>query len=204
MDSVLCGGRFRLPTLQILTLQIFRIISAGMSIVGTVWLLATEEGGFGLNFDILETNLINLAILVSLLIYFGRNFLGNILSERRMAIANSIQEAESRQRSALAALAEQKEKLAKAQATASQIKVDAEAAAQAAREEILAQADQDVQRLREEAVRDLNSQRDRVVMELRQQVSALAMAQVESQLRTQMDEAQQQRLIGQSIAMLGG
>ncbi|NJK69970.1 MAG: F0F1 ATP synthase subunit B, partial [Microcoleus sp. SU_5_3] len=42
--------------------------------MGTVLLLATEasrEGGFGLNFDILETNLINLSIVIGLLFYFG-------------------------------------------------------------------------------------------------------------------------------------
>ncbi|MEM1254426.1 MAG: F0F1 ATP synthase subunit B, partial [Cyanobacteria bacterium P01_H01_bin.21] len=37
----------------------------------TVWLLASEEGGFGLNFDILETNLINLVIIIGVLVYFG-------------------------------------------------------------------------------------------------------------------------------------
>lgn len=45
-----------------------------MGIMGTLILLATEavaghaeEGGFGLNLDILETNIINLAILVGVL-----------------------------------------------------------------------------------------------------------------------------------------
>jgi len=33
---------------------------------------AAEKGGFGINFDIFEANLINLAILIGVLIYFGR------------------------------------------------------------------------------------------------------------------------------------
>jgi len=56
--------------------------------MGTVLLLATEasgEGGFGLNFDILETNLINLVIIIAVLFYFGRGFVGKILTERRSA-----------------------------------------------------------------------------------------------------------------------
>ena len=54
--------------------------------MGTVLLLATEasgEGGFGLNFDILETNLINLVIIIAVLFYFGVRIVGKILTERR-------------------------------------------------------------------------------------------------------------------------
>jgi F-type H+-transporting ATPase subunit b len=57
--------------------------------MGTVLLLATEasrEGGFGFNFDILETNLINLVIIIAVLFYFGRGFVGKILTERRSGI----------------------------------------------------------------------------------------------------------------------
>ncbi len=56
-----------------------------MGIMGTFLLLAAEanavhselaegaaEGGFGLNLDLFETNLVNLAILVGILFYFGR------------------------------------------------------------------------------------------------------------------------------------
>jgi F-type H+-transporting ATPase subunit b len=70
--------------------------------MGTVLLLATEasgEGGFGLNFDILETNLINLVIIIAVLFYFGRGFVGKILTERRSAIQEAIQEAENGQES---------------------------------------------------------------------------------------------------------
>jgi F-type H+-transporting ATPase subunit b len=46
------------------------------------WFLA-EEGGFGLNVDILETNLINLVIILGVLFYFGSKFLGKTLSTRK-------------------------------------------------------------------------------------------------------------------------
>ncbi|MEO0455153.1 MAG: F0F1 ATP synthase subunit B [Cyanobacteria bacterium P01_A01_bin.114] len=172
--------------------------------VDTFPLLATEEGGFGLNFNILETNLINLSILISLIVYFGRNFLGKILGERRAAIQSAIQDAERRQQEAMAALSEQEEKLAQAQEMAAKIKADAEAAAKSSRDEILAQANRDVQRMRDEAARDVGSQRDRIALELRQRIAALAVDKVESTLQSRMDESLQQRLIDQSIGMLGG
>ena len=175
-----------------------------MSIFGNFWLLATEEGGFGLNFNIFETNLINLSILIGVLIYFGRNLLGNILSERRSKIEAAILDAEKRQQEAKAALAEQETNLAQAKTTASQIKVDAESNAKAACERILAQAAKDVQKIKDEAARDLSSQRERAILELRQKVVSLAMGRAESQLRGNLDDSAQQRLIDQSIALLGG
>ncbi len=172
--------------------------------VENFWLLATEESGFGLNFNILETNLVNLSILIALIVYFGRGFLGAIMAERRSTIEASIQDAEKRLKEASKALTEQQKNLAEAQATAAQIKSDGDSAAKVAKDNILAQASKDVQRMKDEADRDLSSQRDRVVLELRQRISALAVEKVESQLRSQVDEGLQQKLIDQSIGLLGG
>ncbi|MBW4620954.1 MAG: F0F1 ATP synthase subunit B [Cyanosarcina radialis HA8281-LM2] len=170
-------------------------------------LLATEshaEGGFGLNLDIFETNVINLAILVGVLFYFGRNIVSNIMSERRSKIAEAIQEAEKRQKEAAGALADEQGKLAQAQAEAERIRQAAAESAKAARESILAKADRDVERLKEVASQDMNTERDRAIAELRQRVAAMAMQRAESQLRSQLDAAAQQRSIDRSIASIRG
>lgn len=73
-----------------------------------------------------------------------------------------------------------------------------------AQENILAQATQDIKRLQETANQDLNSERERAIAQLRSRVVAMALQKVESQLRTQVDNAAQQQLIDRSIALLGG
>lgn len=163
-----------------------------------------EGGGFGINFDILETNLINLAILIGVLIYFGRKFISQILTERRSKIEQAIKEAEQRQRDAAAALADGQQKLAQAQAEAAKIRASAEQTAQASKESILAQAAKDVENLKKTAAQDLNTERERAIAELRQRVAAMAMQRVESQLRSVLDESAQQQLIDRSIASVGG
>jgi F-type H+-transporting ATPase subunit b len=175
--------------------------------MGTVLLLATEasaEGGFGLNFDILETNLINLSIVIGLLFYFGRGFLGNILTERRSAIEEAIKEAETRQKDAAAALAEQQQKLTQAQAEAERIRAAAEENAKVAKEAILAQAAQEVERMKATAGQELEAERERAIAQLRARVAAMALEKVESQLKTSLDENAQHQLIDRSIALLGG
>ncbi|NJR64670.1 MAG: F0F1 ATP synthase subunit B [Leptolyngbyaceae cyanobacterium CRU_2_3] len=176
-----------------------------MGIMGNLILLAAETAkhGFGINFDILETNLINLVIIISALVYFGRGFLGKTLSERRAKIETAIQEAEQRKRQAAAALADQQQKLAQAQAEAARIRSEAETRAQAAREAVLAQAKEDVERLKASAVQDLNTQQEKIINEVRQRIAGMAIQQAESQLRSGLSQQTQQQLIDRSIATIG-
>ncbi|ACK71035.1 ATP synthase F0, B subunit [Gloeothece citriformis PCC 7424] len=177
--------------------------------MGTLFILATEaseaaESGFGLNLDILNTNLLNLAILVGVLIYFGRNSLGKILSERREKIAQEIQEAESRASNAAKALAQEQEKLAQAKAEAQRILAASNERAEAAKQAIAVQTEKDIERLKATAAQDLSTEQERVITELRQRVAAMALERVESTLKNTLDDSTQQQLINKTIASLGG
>ena len=173
----------------------------------TVLLLATEassEAGFGLNTNIFETNLINLAILIGVLVYFGRGFLGKILNERRSTIEEAIKEAEQRQQKAEASLAEQQQKLTAAQTEAERILAEAEERAKAVRESILAKAAEDVERMKASASAELDSDRERVIAQLRSLIATQAIERAEAQLKQQLDDTVQERLIDRSLTLLGG
>ncbi|MBW4658752.1 MAG: F0F1 ATP synthase subunit B [Drouetiella hepatica Uher 2000/2452] len=163
-----------------------------------------ERGGFGLNFNLLESNIINLAIIIGVLIYFGRGFLGKTLSERRSKIEEAIKDAEQRKQKAAAALADQQQKLAQAQTEAARIRSEAEGRAEAVRGEVLAQAQTDIERMRASAAQDLNTQQEKIISEVRQRIAALAVQRAESQLRSGLDPETQQQLIERSIATIGG
>ena len=177
--------------------------------MGMAWLavaaeVAEHEAGFGLNFDILETNLINIAIIVGVLVYFGRGIVAKTLGDRREAIESAIRDAEKRKQESAAKLADQQQKLAQAQTEATRIRAAAEESAKAARASILAQSEQDIERLKASAAQDLNSQQERIIGELRQRVAQMALEQVESRLRSNLSPDAQQQLIDRSIAQMGG
>lgn len=172
-------------------------------------LLATEaaehgEHGFGLNLDLFETNLINLSIIITLLVVVGRKVVGGILSERQAKIEAAIKDAEQRKQSAVSALAEQQQKLAQAKADAKTILANAQERAEKSKQAILAKADADVAQLKAAADADMGAQQEKAIAELRQRVTELALADVSRQLSQGVDDATQQRLIDNSIAMLGG
>ena len=172
-------------------------------------ILATEaheagEGGFGLDFSLLETNLLNLAILIGLLVFYGSKVLGNILNERRSQIADAIQAAEERQRKAAAALEKEQHKLTQAQAEAERIRQRAKNRATTLANEIAEKSRQDVERLKETAAADLSSEQERVIAQLKKQIAQMALDKAESQLKERVNEDMQHQLIDRSIAQLGG
>lgn len=168
------------------------------------WLLAAEAGGFGVDFDILETNLINLVIIIGVLYYFGGKFLGKTLSARQSTIKTAIVEAEQRKKEAAAALAEQQQKLAQAQAEAKRILAEAQATAERTRDEILKQSQTDVERMRANAAQDLTTQEARVMRELQQRIATLAIERSTAALPERLNDDLQRRLVDSSIALLQG
>ncbi len=175
--------------------------------MGSCVLLATEaaqQGGFGFNPNLLEANVINLALVIGLLVYFGRGFLGKLLGDRRNAIETEIREAEERRDKAAKALEEQQQKLAQAKAEAERLLKDAQHRSAIAREEILRAAAEEVRRMQQSAAQDVQAEQERVVQDIRQQVVAKAMQQVGTQLPLRMNEGTHQQIIDRSLTALGG
>jgi len=163
---------------------------------------AVEHSGFGLNSDILETNVINLVIVIGLLIYAGRGFLGKILSARLESIQSAIADAEKRQKEASVKLSEQQGKLAQAKTESDNLRKQAETDAKQAADSILATVDADIARLRESAEQEIATEQDRVIVQLRQQVAEKALASVQSYFDRGLSESTQIELIDRSIALL--
>ena len=88
-----------------------------------------------LNFNLFETNLVNLAIVIGVLFWFLPGFLGSILEKRRSAILEDLQDAESRLKTATQELEKAQSELAAAKQKADKIRVDGQARAAAIREE---------------------------------------------------------------------
>ena len=173
----------------------------------TFFLLNAEAGaesGFGFNFDIIETNLINLGIIFVLLIVYGGKVVGNILSERRAKIEAEIKSAEARAKESKDALMVAQKNLKEAQANAVNIKSEAEANAEKAKEAILAKGQKEVERLKATAAADLSSEQDRAIAQLRSKVVEMALSRVESRMGEVLNDDKQRQLVDRSIAKLGG
>ena len=164
---------------------------------------AGAESGFGFNFDIIETNLINLGIVFVLLIVYGGKVVGNILSERRAKIEAEIKSADARAKESKDALAVAQKNLKEAQDNAVKIRSEAEANAEKAKEAVLAKGQKEVERLKASADADLNSEQERAIAQLRSRAVEMALEKVESRMGEVLNDDKQRQLIDRSIANIG-
>lgn len=165
--------------------------------------LASHGGGFGLNLNPFETNIINLAIVIAGLIYFLRGFLGGILERRRSAILADLKEAEERLATATAAVAKAQQELTEAQSRAERIRADGQSRAQAIRLDNEKRTVEEMARLKQESASDLQSEASRVSDQLRREAARLAIEKALASLPGRLDATAQARLIDQSIQSLG-
>jgi F-type H+-transporting ATPase subunit b len=174
-----------------------------ISIATTATALFAHHGGFGLNFNPLETNLINLVIVIGVLVWFLRGFLGGILERRRQSILADLADAEKRLQSATTALAKAQQDLAAAQQKAEKIRLDGQARAEAVRSDSQLRTIEEMARMKEDATADLKAEASRVTDLLRREAARQAIEKALASLPGKLDATAQARLIDQSIEKLG-
>tara|TARA_B100000700_G_scaffold78822_1_gene88602 strand:- start:542 stop:1057 length:516 start_codon:yes stop_codon:yes gene_type:complete len=156
-------------------------------------------GGFGLNLNLFETNVINLAIVIFGLYKFLPGFLGGMLERRRKGILSDLKDAEERLVEANSSLAEAKKELAAAEQKATQIRSDCKARAEAIRLESEKRTVEEMTRIKQGAVSDLNAEASRVSAQLRREAARLAVEKAMATLPGKLDKDSQEKFLSQSI-----
>lgn len=165
--------------------------------------LLASEGGFGINLNLLETNLINLVIVIGVLYWFLKGFLGGMLQRRRESILRDLEDAEKRLKTATNDLAKAQQELSAAQQKADQIRVDGTARAKAIRLDGEKRTIQAMAALKQDALADLNAEGARLTEQLRRQAALAAIDQAMTELPNRLDSKAQAQLIDSSINNLG-
>jgi F-type H+-transporting ATPase subunit b len=165
--------------------------------------LLANHAGFGLNLNLFETNIINLAVLIAATVWFLKGFLGGILERRRTTVLGDLKDAEERLAKASTALAEAQQGLTDAQHRAEKIVQDGTARAAAIREESERRSIDEIARIKESASSDLANEASRVSAQLRRETARQAVEQALAGLTGKLDDKAQASLIDQSIQSLG-
>ena len=159
--------------------------------------------GFGLNFNLFETNILNLALVIFGLYKFLPNFLGGILERRRATILSDLQDAEERLLEASNALSNAKKDLASAQEKASKIRTDCKARAEAIRLDSEKRTVEEMARIKKGAASDLNAEAARVSTQLRREAAQMAIEKVLAVLPERLDKKTQDEFLSHSIKNMG-
>ena len=155
-----------------------------------------------LNLNPLETNLVNLVIVIGLLFWFLRGFLGGILERRRAAILQELQDAESRLKTATENLSQAQSELAAAQQKAEKIRADGQARAAGIRAEGEKRTISVMAAIKAGADADAEADAARIKDSLRREAALAAIDKVLAELPGRLDASAQAKLIDSTIKNL--
>ena len=155
-----------------------------------------------LNLNPLETNLVNLVIVIGLLFWFLRGFLGGILERRRADILQELQDAESRLKTASENLSKAQSELAAAQQKAEKIRADGQTRAAGIRAEGEKRTISVMAAIKQGAAADADAEASRIKDALRREAAMAAIDKVLTDLPGRLDDAAQSKLIDSTIRNL--
>ena len=155
-----------------------------------------------LNLNPLETNLVNLVIVIGLLFWFLRGFLGGILERRRAAILQELQDAESRLKNATENLSQAQSELAAAQQKAEKIRADGQARAAGIRAEGEKRTISVMAAIKAGADADAEADAARIKDSLRREAALAAIDKALAELPARLDASAQAKLIDSTIKNL--
>ena len=155
-----------------------------------------------LNLNPLETNLVNLVIVIGLLFWFLRGFLGGILERRRAAILQELQDAESRLKTAAENLSQAQSELAAAQEKAEKIRADGQARAAGIRSEGEKRTISVMAAIKAGADADAEADAARIKDSLRREAALAAIDKALAELPARLDASAQAKLIDSTIKNL--
>nr|YP_010386156.1 ATP synthase CF0 B subunit [Cosmarium ochthodes]UPO65282.1 ATP synthase CF0 B subunit [Cosmarium ochthodes] len=148
----------------------------------TYWIISSNNWdlaeSFGFNTNILETNLINLAVVIGVLVYFGKGVcagcsLTTILNNRKETILSTIRDAEERYQEAIDKLNQARTQLEQAKAKAEEIRVNGILQMEREKQELIKAADEDSKRLEEAKNLTIRFAEQKAIVQIRQQISRL-------------------------------
>lgn len=168
------------------------------------FILSNKTENISLNINILETNLINIVILLILLIYFLGNFLKENLSVRQEQIINSIQNGEKRLNESKERLVEAKSQWAQAQIIIEEIKNQTNRSKITILESEFRQTNQNISQRFNNLLMILYYREQQILSSIMKQVSELALKQVTTKLQMPLMEKDQYIIINNKINRLGG
>jgi F-type H+-transporting ATPase subunit b len=139
--------------------------------------------GFGFNTNIFETNVINLAVVIGVVVSFVGDAVRELLKNRKETIVNNLREADNRALEAQEKLSQAKAQLAAAQKKATEIREQGLVAAEKEKKLCIKQAEEDAARLKQVQQDTIRFQQQKAIQQISQQIVSLALQQVRQKLK---------------------
>jgi len=158
--------------------------------------------GFGINGNLLDTNIFNLAVVIGVLVKFGGESITSTLTTRKENILKSLNDAEERFKEATEKVAAAKKQLDQASTKALGIRAQGAILAEKNTTKFLERAKEDIKRLEEGKQSTIFFEEKKAVSEIYQRVSRLALDKASNKVTKRFDLNLQKRVIESNLVLL--
>nr|YP_010993196.1 CF0 subunit I [Oxandra longipetala]WOZ09298.1 CF0 subunit I [Oxandra longipetala] len=162
-----------------------------------------SAGSFGLNTDILATNLINLSVVVGVLIFFGKGVLTDLLDNRKQRILSTIQNSEELRGGAIEQLEKARARLRKAEMEADEYRVNGYSEIEREKQNLINATSDNLEQLENYKNETIHFEQQRAINQVRQRVFQQALQGALGTLNSRLNSELHLRTISANIDMLG-
>nr|YP_010547794.1 ATP synthase CF0 subunit I [Diplachne fusca]UYL23860.1 ATP synthase CF0 subunit I [Diplachne fusca] len=160
-------------------------------------------GSFGLNTDILATNLINLTVVVGVLIFFGKGVLKDLLDNRKQRILSTIRNSEELRRGTLEQLEKARLRLQKVELEADEYRMNGYSEIEREKANLINATSMSLQQLEKSKNETLYFEKQRAMNQVRQRVFQQAVQGALGTLNSCLNTELHFRTIRANIGILG-
>nr|YP_009411298.1 ATP synthase CF0 subunit I [Phaenanthoecium koestlinii]ASJ67295.1 ATP synthase CF0 subunit I [Phaenanthoecium koestlinii] len=160
-------------------------------------------GSFGLNTDILATNLINLTVVVGVLIFFGKGVLKDLLDNRKQRILSTIQNSEELRRGTLEQLEKARLRLQKVELEADEYRMNGYSEIEREKGNLINATSMSLEQLEKSKNETLFFEKQRAMNQVRQRVFQQAVQGALGTLNSCLNTELHFRTIRANIGILG-
>nr|QVO55846.1 ATP synthase CF0 subunit I [Thyrsia inflata] len=160
-------------------------------------------GSFGLNTDILATNLINLTVVVGVLIFFGKGVLKDLLDNRKQRILSTIRNSEELRRGTLEQLEKARIRLQKVELEADEYRMNGYSEIEREKENLINATSISLEQLEKSKNETLYFEKRRAMNQVRQRVFQQAVQGALGTLNSCLNTELHFRTIRANIGILG-
>uniref|UniRef100_UPI0030FDFC87 CF0 subunit I n=1 Tax=Hyparrhenia pilgeriana TaxID=3037233 RepID=UPI0030FDFC87 len=160
-------------------------------------------GSFGLNTDILATNLINLTVVVGVLIFFGKGVLKDLLDNRKQRILSTIRNSEELRRGTLEQLEKARIRLQKVELEADEYRMNGYSEIEREKENLINATSISLEQLEKSKNETLFYEKQKAMNQVRQRVFQQAVQGALGTLNSCLNTELHFRTIRANIGILG-
>nr|YP_004891489.1 ATP synthase CF0 B chain [Taiwania cryptomerioides]YP_008082406.1 ATP synthase CF0 B chain [Taiwania flousiana]AGL11252.1 ATP synthase CF0 B chain [Taiwania flousiana]AVR43487.1 ATP synthase CF0 B chain [Taiwania cryptomerioides]QJE37005.1 ATP synthase CF0 subunit I [Taiwania flousiana]QJE37088.1 ATP synthase CF0 subunit I [Taiwania flousiana]BAK86823.1 ATP synthase CF0 B chain [Taiwania cryptomerioides] len=170
------------------------------SFISLIYLPSAE--GFGVNTNILETNIINLSVVLGVLIYFGKGVLSNLLDNRKQKILSTIQNSEELCKEVANQIEQARGRLREVEKRSREIRVNGYSQMEQEKEDLIHVALINLKQLENLKNETVRLEQQRVIEQIRQQIFRQAVQRALRILNNRLNSELHLRTIEHNINLL--